>query len=529
MKRQLILLLALLLTLLMLGACAKDEGEELEKRKDELVLAIGGEPEDGFDPTTGWGRYGSPLFQSTLLKYDKDFNITHDLAKDYEVSDDGLTWTVRIKENITFSDREPLTAEDVVFTFQTAKESGSIIDLSNLEKVEALDPFTVVFTLKEPESTFIYLLVTTGIVPKHAYDEHYNEKPIGSGPYQLVQWDKGQQIIVEANPSYYGEKPFFKKLTFLFLEEDAAFAAAQAGEVDVVAVQPAFAKKEIPGMKLIELKSVDNRGIMFPYLPRDGETEEGYPIGNNVTADAAIRKAINIAVDRDALVKGVLEGFGRPAYTVADHLPWWNPDTVIEDNDMEQAKLLLEDAGWMENEHGVREKAGLEASFTLFYPAGDQTRQSLSIAFADMIKPLGIDVKTEGKSWNKLEKMMYSNPVMMGWGSHDPLEIYNLYNSETRGIGYYNVNYYSNKTVDEYLNKALRATDEEEAYSYWKKAQWDGKTGFSSKGDAAWAWLVNLDHLYFINENLEIGEQKVQPHGHGWPITDFIVQWHWQE
>src|SRR5699024_6296154 len=135
--------------------------------KDELVLAVDGEPEDGFDPTTGWGRYGSPLFQSTLLKYDQDFNIEHDLAENYEVSDDGLTWTVEIRQDSKFSDGEPLTAQDIVFTYETAKNSGSVIDLSNLESVEATDKYTVQFTLKEPQSTFIYQLITTGIVPEH--------------------------------------------------------------------------------------------------------------------------------------------------------------------------------------------------------------------------------------------------------------------------------------------------------------------------------------------------------------------------
>lgn len=117
---------------------------------------------------------------------------------------------------------------------------------------------------------------------------------------------------------------------------------------------------------------------------------------------------------------------------------------------------------------------------------------------------------------------------MMGWGSYNPLEMYNLYSSETRGVGYYNVNYYSNPVVDEYMNKALKSTSQEEANNYWKKAQWNGETGFSAKGDAPWIWLVNLDHLYFVHEDLVIGEQKIQPHGHGWPITDFIQQWHWK-
>ncbi|MBM7599814.1 peptide/nickel transport system substrate-binding protein [Virgibacillus halotolerans] len=518
-----------------LGACSsggdndsKQTKEETAK-KDELVLAVGGETDEGFDPTTGWGMYGSPLFQSTLLKYDKDFNVENDLAKDYKVSEDGLTYTVEIRDDVKFSDEEPLTAEDVVFTFRTAKESGSVIDLSNLEKVEAIDDYTVEFKLKQPESSFITLFVTTGIVPKHAYDDSYNENPIGSGPYQLVQWNKGQQLIVEANPYYYGDKSEFKKLTFLFLEEDAAFAAAKSGEVDVVAITPSFAKQNVPGMDLVELDTVDNRGIVFPYVKSGEETADGAPIGNDVTADETIRKAIDIAVNREALVDGVLDGYGTPAYSVADHLPWWNPETEVKDNEMEKAKKMLDDAGWKENDQGVREKDGLEASFTLLYPAGDEIRQSLSIAVADEIKDLGIKVKTEGQSWNDLEKTMYSNPVMMGWGSHDPLEMYNIYSSETRGEGFYNTNYYSNPVVDEYMEKAMHATTQEKANEYWKKAQWDGETGFSSKGDTPWVWLVNLQHLYLVDENLDIGDQKLHPHGHGWPITDFIEQWHWKK
>lgn len=532
-KRLVLLGIGLVLSSLLLG-CTTSTSNEAEaetdsKEKDELVLAVGGEPEDGFDPTTGWGRYGSPLFQSTLLSRDKDLAITKDLAENYQVSDDGLVWTVDLRQDATFTDGEAVTAEDVVFTFETAATSGSVIDLNNLDKVEAVDEYTVKFTLNKAQSTFISQLVSTGIVPKHAYSDKYDEEPIGSGPYQIVQWDKGQQLIVEANPNYYGEKPFFKKLTFLFLSEDAAFAAAKAGEVDVVSVPPIFANQEVSGMELVTLDSVDNRGIMFPYVKSGQETSEGLPIGNDVTADRALRQAVNVAVDRQALVDGVLEGYGTPAYTVADKLPWWNPDTVIEDANRQQAEQILKEAGWARGEDDVFEKDGLRASFTLLYPSGDQIRQSLSIAFADMMQPFGIEVKTEGKSWNELERLVYSHPVMMGWGSHTPLEMYNLYSSETQGQGWYNANYYSNPTVDDYMNQALRATSEETAVDFWKKAQWDGETGFSAQGDATWAWLVNLQHLYYVKEGLVIGEQKVQPHGHGWPVTDFVTEWHWEE
>lgn len=525
-------IIVIFMVLGILSACSNEKMEmqaENSPENDELVLAIGGEPEEGFDPTTGWGMYGSPLFQSTLLKYDADFNIENDLATEYQISEDGKTYKVGIRDDAVFSDQEPLTAEDVVFTFETAKGSGSVIDLSNLEKVEATDAHTVEFTLKEPQSTFLSHLVILGIVPEHAYDDTYNEHPIGSGPYQLVQWNKGQQLIVEENPYYYGEKSEFKRLTFLFLEEDAAFAAAKSDEVDVAAVTPSFAEKEVTGMDLFALDTVDNRGIMFPFVESGKKKEDGTPIGNDVTSDETIRKAIDMAMDREALVEGVLNGYGTPAYSVADHLPWWNPETEVTDNQVEAAKKLLDEAGWKINDAGIREKEGLEAAFKILYPAGDEIRQSLSIAAADQIKALGIEVTTEGQSWNELEKSMHSNPVMMGWGSHDPLEMYNIYSSSTRGEGYYNANYYSNPTVDEYMEKAMHATTQEEAYEYWKKAQWDGETGFSSRGDAPWTWLVNIQHLYLVDENLNIGNQKLHPHGHGWPITDNIDQWHWNE
>ncbi|MGE5701869.1 MAG: ABC transporter substrate-binding protein, partial [Clostridia bacterium] len=250
--------------------------------KDELILAVGAEPEGGFDPTTGWGRYGSPLFQSTILKRDAEMKIENDLATGYEISPDGTIWTVKLRQDATFSDGHPVTAEDVVFTFQTAASNGSVIDLTNLKQVEKLDDFTVKLTLKQPQSTFITLLVTTGIVPKHAYNKDYAQKPLGSGPYKLVQWDRGQQVIVERNPLYYGSMPAFKKLTFLFLNEDTAFAAAKAGKVDISYIPSAFSKQKVEGMHVEAAKTVDNRGIVFPYPKAGGKTKEGYPIGNDV-------------------------------------------------------------------------------------------------------------------------------------------------------------------------------------------------------------------------------------------------------
>jgi peptide/nickel transport system substrate-binding protein len=497
-----------------------------ERPANELLLAIGGEPEAGFDPTTGWGEYGSPLFQSTLLRRDHNLALVNDLATGYEISADGSTWTVRLRSDVKFSDGKPLTAEDVAYTFATAAASGAVIDLNNMASVEALDAQTVKFRLKRPQSTFVNLLARIGIVPRHAHGPDYAVRPLGSGPYNFVQWDKGQQLIVEANPLYHGPQPYFQRITFLFMSDDAALAAARAGQVDLLAVPQAFARQEIVGMRLLALDSVDNRGIMFPFVPAGGQTKDGHPVGNDVTADLAIRRAVNTAIDRQALVDGVLDGFGSPAYSSSDGLPWWNPETVIQDADLELARQILSDAGWKDaNGDGTLEKGALQAQFTLLYPAADLTRKGLALAVADQLRPLGIKTDVAGKSWEAIQTLMHSNAVLFGWGSHDPLEMYNLYSSETRGTGWFNTGFYSNAVVDGYMAGALASTNEEDANRYWQKAQWDGQTGFSARGDAPWAWLVNLDHLYFVSEKLDLGQQRIQPHGHGWPVTANITEW----
>ena len=498
--------------------------------QSEIVLAIGGESEEGYDPTLGWGRYGSPLFQSTLLQRDENLNIVNDLAESYTVSDDKLVWTIKIRQDVLFSDGKPLTAADVAYTFAKAGESGGLTDVTVLQEAVATDDYTVELRLKQPQSTFINRLITLGIVPQHAHTADYAQHPIGSGPYTLVQWTPGEQLIVDANPTYYGEQPQIKRLVFLFLEEDGAFAAAKAGQVQVVAVPQALAVQQVAGMKLYDVNSVDNRGLLFPFVPDSGEkTADGDAIGNNVTADRAIRQAVNFVLDRQALVDGILEGYGSPAYGPVSYLPWEQTEAAVPDANLAEAQKLLTDGGWADSDgDGIVEKEGVKAEFTIIYPASDSTRQALGLAAADMIKTAGIQANVEGKSWEEIETQMHSNVIVFGWGSHDQTEIYNLYHSSMRGVDYYNTGYYANPAIDNYLDLAMGAASEEEAIAFWKNAQWDlQQEGFTTKGDAAWAWMVNLDHTYFVSECLDIGTPQVEPHGHGWPITANIAQWQW--
>ncbi|MCG8639804.1 MAG: ABC transporter substrate-binding protein [Desulfobacterales bacterium] len=493
----------------------------------ELVLALKGEPDDGFNPVMGWGRYGHPLFQSTLLARDNDLNIVNDLATQVRLDEQRTCWYISIRRDAVFSDGKPLTAKDVAFTFNTAAKSGGKADLSNLEKAVATGDYRLEIRLKRPDSTFINRLITLGIVPEHAYDDGYGRNPLGSGPFVMKNWVEGEQLIAVANPLYYGKKPFFKRLVFLYAKEDTMLAAAKAGKVDMVVVPAHLGKQKIKNMTVRAVKSVDNRGMMFPMVKDEGKTSpSGAPIGNTVTSDPAVRKAVNLAVNRKALVEGVLEGYGRPAFFVCDNLPWDNADNRLSDNDKAGAQALLKNAGWKDADNdGVLEKNGVEARFTLVYPSDRAVRQGLALAVADMLSPVGIKVDVLGKSWDDIKKRMHSDVILFGWGSHDPMEIYHLYHSSLAGQGWFNAGYYKNSTVDGYLDKAVNAKDFETSLTFWKKAQWDGKTGCGPKGDAPWAWLVNLDHIYFMKDDLDIGQSRIEPHGHGWPITANITEW----
>lgn len=263
----------------------------------------------------------------------------------------------------------------------------------------------------------------------------------------MKQWDKGQQVIFEENPDYYGEEPKIKKLTVLFMEEDAALAAAMAGEVDVAHTAASYSDQSVEGYELFSVQTVDNRGFNLPCsTPQE---KDGVTYGNEFTSDVNVRRAINIGIDRQEMIDNVLNGYGTAAYSVCDKMPWYNPESEVE-YDPEEAKKILEDAGWKKGTDGIRKKDGVRAEFTLMFSNGDSVRQ------------------------------------------------------------------------------ALAASSLEESYDLWQKAQWDGTTGITQEGDIPWIWLCNIDHLYFVRDGLQIAEQKIHPHGHGWSIVNNVDQWSWE-
>jgi len=487
------------------------------------------EPEAGFNPLTGWGcghQNYNPLIQSCLFKTDKNGDIVPDLAKDYSISSDGKTWTVHVRDDVKFSDNSTFDAEDVAFTFNTAKETESDLDLTNIKDVKATDAKTVEFTLEEPRSTFIYDLRYVGIVPSDSYDNNtYGEQPIGTGPYVLDHWDKGQQAIFKVNDNYYGDAPYFTQITLLFPEESTWLELAKSGDVDVVPVATSALNQTVDGYQFVEKSAGRAQGVSFPYLEDNGQVSEGgYKIGNNVTSDKAIRQALNVGVDRQKMCDEVFSGHASPEFTSVDTRDYANDNAKVQDGNVDEAKQILKEGGWKDTDgDGIVEKDGVKASFDLYYPPDYLDRQSLSTVFAEQAKEIGIEVNLKGADWDTIYQNMYSSAALMQQTSPDPYKsIYQQYHSKEADDFYMNPGLYNNSESDKLMEEAMHASDFDQANNLWSESALVNGGGWGPAGDAPFAWLVNYDYNYFIKEGIDIGDQ---PDGLGNDILINVGDW----
>lgn len=168
-----------------------------------------------------------------------------------------------------------------------------------------------------------------------------------------------------------------RQVTILFMEEDAGISAVRAGQVDVAYTAASYADQSVPEFSLLDCETVDNRGFNLPAVP-ETVREDGVKIGNDFTADVQVRRAINLAIDRQEMIDHVLNGYGSPAYSVCDKMPWYNDEMENISYDVEKAEEMLDAAGWKKNADGIREKDGVKAILEFLYPTGDSVRQALA-------------------------------------------------------------------------------------------------------------------------------------------------------
>ncbi|TCP45455.1 peptide/nickel transport system substrate-binding protein [Tamaricihabitans halophyticus] len=477
-----------------------------------MVLADSYEP-DSLNPLLGYAAEGAAKFYDGLLAFDGQRDLRPALADEQpEVSADGKSWTVSLRDDVTFHDGSELDADDVVATYNALIDPAYASTLSSefrmLDKVTKVDANTVRFSLKFSYAAWPAKMVL-GIVPSEALrnkapleDSALNSEPVGTGPYKLVDWRKGDQMVWEANPDYWGGVPKISEITVVFAPDDNTRAQRmQSGEFDGTVLPPTLAKsfEDSDTYRTVYHKSADFRSITLP---------SDHP----VTGDSAVREALNLAVDRQAMVDGLLGGHGSPASTpFSPALPEFVEPEATFDHDVAEAERILDEAGWRAGDDGVRAKGGQRAAFTVMYFADDSLRKELAQAFASDAKDIGIEVELAGLDRTAVQPRLAKDAIVLGGGNPidpDP-QAYDALHSSRAGDGYANPGHYRNDEVDTALDRARGTTDPAQRAAYYRQVQ------KAYVADPGLVYLVFLEHAYLMRERWSGYQPVVEPHTHG--------------
>jgi peptide/nickel transport system substrate-binding protein len=343
------------------------------------------------------------LMYATLTdKSAKDFSTIPGLAESWEGSDDGLTWTYKLREGLKWSDGKPLTSEDIVWTVNTARKEEWLNHSAVVGNLTATapDPTTVVIESSVPDPKLPTMDVY--ILPKHIWgpmtreerDKYPGEDGVGSGPFVLEEFRKGQFGRYRANPHYWGGKPAVDFVVQRkFNNPDAMVAALRTGELD--------AAWDIPGAAFLELKKdeniVTNEGYQGGFAEVAINGGDGLKDPHPALLDKQVRVAMAHAIDRDALVDRVLAGLGKPAHTIIPSPdPAWVPELTEEqiyEFDLDKARQILDEAGYRDSDDdGVREMpdGGRPLNFRYFARSDGETGSEIAEFITGWLDEIGI-------------------------------------------------------------------------------------------------------------------------------------------
>ncbi|MGA2092935.1 MAG: peptide-binding protein [Sedimentisphaerales bacterium] len=411
-----------------------------------------------------------------LMVYDFDeVKLKPNLAESYEISGDGLEITFRLRDDAHFSDGVPVTADDVIFTYNTIMDpnvdAATIASLYiDVDKVEKISDRVVRFFMKRPyfKALEVCSFWDIGIYPKHIYqykDAHwFNQQvtnPVGSGLYIFERWESGKQIVLHRNENYWGARPKIRKVVYKFITNPiAAIQALKAHQVDLVVIHD-------PG-QFADLVADKQFNKEFKCMPYWAMGDPFYFIGWNEDtpffSDVRVRQAMTMAIDRELIASKLLKGYGEIVTG-----PYFIKSTQYDPNikpwpyDPQRARQLLEQAGWVDSDgDGIREKNGVVFRFKFLYAAGDSLYTPLSTLLKDELAEIGVEVIPDPIEWSvllpKLSDRQFES-MAMGWGGDIVEDNYQILHSSQ--VGHSGANYvgFRNAEVDSLLEEVRRTLD----------------------------------------------------------------------
>ncbi len=399
------------------GFVAAAPAAQAETEEDTTLTIAVSQEIDSLSPflairviTTNMGRW----MYDFLTNYDPVTGETIPaLAESWDTSEDGLTWTYHIREDSTWSDGEPVTAEDVEWTFSTmmtdeaaATANGNFVE--NFESVTATDDYTVEITLAEPQVTMLALDVP--IVPQHIWEgvddfatfNNDTEFPIvGNGPWILTDYEVNQSVTFEANPDFWRGTPQFDRLVLRHIEDpDAQVETLRAGDVDFVSGLTPAQFNSLQSEEDITLNQAQGKRFQGFTINPGAQTQSGeaFGDGNAALQDPVVRRALVHTIDREAIYDQAYGGFGEAngGYIPARYdIYHWEPegDEAVDFN-IDAANTLLEDAGYAPGGDGVRVSPdGVRLSFRFDVHADNPSYQQLAQMMSEWAAEAGIELK----------------------------------------------------------------------------------------------------------------------------------------
>ncbi len=353
----------------------------------------------GYDLT-----YWLPSFYDTLVEYDEKGDLSGVLAESWEMSDDGTTYTFKIRQGIKFSDGSDLTAEDVAKSLMAVpvnlgQYNGGYGKLSTIVKdAVAIDEYTVELHLTQPYyGTMRELCLANpwGIVSSEQINEDLTAKDTfkaatcGTGPYMYDGKNDGQVWDFERNPNYWGDKPEVDSFSVKSIpDNDAKLLALKNGEIDFYA-----------GITKISIENFEEMDAAAGFSAKadDGAMQTyymGYNLSDPVFGDRAVREAITMAIDKDTIVANIFGGLYEKADTFfSKSVPYCGVDQKVYEYDIEAAKQILDEAGYIDTDgDGIREKDGVKLSAVFAYQTGSASDDDTVVYICDQLKQIGIEL-----------------------------------------------------------------------------------------------------------------------------------------